>query len=182
VAGLGYVGLPLAIRAVSVGHEVVGYDTDAVRVKRLEAGGSYVEDVSERELAEALNSGRFRLSSNADVCTGFDVALITVPTLLRDGLPDLTCIEAASRTLARYLRPGSTVILESRSFPGTTQAQVLTWLEVRSGLMAGTDFRLGYSPERVDPGNGSWTLAAHRRSSRASMTTRWPRWRASTRK
>ena len=102
---------------------------------------------------------RFRLSSNADVCTGFDVAVLTVPTPLRDGLPDLAYIEAASRTLARYLRPGSTVILESTSFPGTTQAQVLTWLEEGSGLMAGTDFRLGYSPERNDPGNGSWTLA-----------------------
>ncbi len=154
-------GLPLAIRAVSVGHEVVGYDTDAVRVKRLEAGESYVEDVSSCELAAALNSGRFRLSSNADDCTGFDIAVITAPTPLRDGLPDLAFIEAASRTLARYLRPGSTVILESTSFPGTTtQTQVLTWLEEGSGLAAGTDFRLGYSPERIDPGNGSWTLVA----------------------
>ena len=121
VAGLGYVGLPLAIRAVSVGHEVVGYDTDAVRVKRLESGESYVEDVSPCELATALNSGRFRPSSNADDCTGFDVAVITVPTPLRDGLPDLAYIEAASRTLARHLRPSSTVILESTSFPGTTR-------------------------------------------------------------
>ena len=160
VAGLGHVGLPLAIRAVSVGHEVVGYDTDAVRVKRLEAGESYVEDVSSCELATALNSGRFRLSSNADDCTGFDVAVIAVPTPLRDGLPDLAYIEAASRALALYLSPGSTVILESTSFPGTTQAQVLTWLEEGSGLMAGAEFHLGYSPERIDPGNGFWTLAA----------------------
>ena len=79
VAGLGYAGLPLAIRAVSVGHEVVGYDTDALRVKRLEAGESYVEDVSSRELAGALNSGRFRLSADADVCTGFDVAFSQSP-------------------------------------------------------------------------------------------------------
>ncbi len=160
VAGLGHVGLPLAIRAVSVGHEVVGYDTDAVRVKRLEAAESYVEDVSSCELATALNSGRFRLSSNADDCTGFDVAVIAVPTPLRNGLPDLAYIEAASRALARYLSPGSTVILESTSFPGTTQAQVLTWLEEGSGLMAGAEFHLGYSPERIDPGNGFWTLAA----------------------
>ena len=181
VAGLGYVGLPLAIRAVSVGHEVVGYDTDAVRVKRLEAGESHVEDVSSCELAAALNSGRFRLSSDADVCAAFDVAVIAVPTPLRDGLPDLAYIEAASRTLGRYLRPGSTVILESTSFPGTTQAQVLTWLEEGSGLMAGTDFRLGYSPERLNPGNGSWTLAGRGRSYPGLMMTRWPRWRASTR-
>jgi UDP-N-acetyl-D-glucosamine dehydrogenase len=160
VAGLGYVGLPLAIRAVSVGHEVAGYDPDAVRVKRLEAGESHVEDASSCELAAALNSGRLRLSSDADVCTGFEVAVITVPTPLRDGLPDLAYVEAASRTLARYLSPGSTVILESTAFPGTTGTQVLTWLEGGSGLVGGTDFHLGYSPERIDPGNGSWTLAA----------------------
>jgi UDP-N-acetyl-D-glucosamine dehydrogenase len=158
VAGLGYVGLPLAMRAVAVGHEVTGYDTDRARVKRLEAGESYVEDVPACEVAAALESGRFRPSSDADACAGFDVAVITVPTPLRDGLPDLACVEAASRTLSRYLRPGATVIVESTSYPGTTQEQVLAWLEDGSGLVAGTDFRLGYSPERIDPGNRAWTL------------------------
>ncbi len=159
VAGLGYVGLPLAVRAVAAGHEVAGYDTDLVRVKRLEAGESYVEDVPSCELAAALESGRFRPSVNADACDGFDVAVITVPTPLRDGLPDLSCVEAASRTLARYLRPGATVIVESTSYPGTTQEQVRAWLEDGSGLVAGPDFHLGYSPERIDPGNRTWTLA-----------------------
>jgi UDP-N-acetyl-D-glucosamine dehydrogenase len=158
VAGLGYVGLPLALRAVAAGHEVVGYDTDLVRVKRLEARESYVEDVTSCELAAALKSGRFRPSVNADACDGFDVAVITVPTPLRDGLPDLSCVEAASRTLARYLRSGATVIVESTSYPGTTQEQVLAWLEDGSGLVGGTDFHLGYSPERIDPGNRTWTL------------------------
>jgi UDP-N-acetyl-D-glucosamine dehydrogenase len=160
VAGLGYVGLPLAMRAVAVGHEVAGYDTDLGRVKRLEAGESYVEDVPSGELAAALASGRFRASADADVCDGFDVAVITVPTPLRDGLPDLAYVEAASRTLARYLRPGATVILESTSYPGTTQEQVRAWLEDESGLSAGTGFHLGYSPERIDPGNRTWTLAS----------------------
>ena len=160
VAGLGYVGLPLAMRAVAAGHQVAGYDADPVRVKRLEAGESYVEDVSAGELAAALESGRFRPSSDADACEGFDVAVITVPTPLRDGLPDLACVEAASRTLARYLSPGATVIVESTSYPGTTQEQVLAWLEDGSGLAAGTDFHLGYSPERIDPGNRTWTLAS----------------------
>jgi UDP-N-acetyl-D-glucosamine dehydrogenase len=159
VAGLGYVGLPLALRAVAAGHKVAGYDTDLARVKRLEGGESYVEDVPDCELATALESGRFRASVNADVCDGFDVAVITVPTPLRDGLPDLACVEAASRTLARYLRPGATVIVESTSYPGTTQEQVRAWLEDGSGLDAGTDFHLGYSPERIDPGNRTWTLA-----------------------
>ena len=159
VAGLGYVGLPLALRAVAAGHEVAGYDTDTARVKRLEAGESYVEDTPSCELAAALESGRFRPSVNADACDRFNVAVITVPTPLRDGLPDLSCVEAASRTLARYLRPGATVIVESTSYPGTTQEQVRAWLEDGSGLVAGTDFHLGYSPERIDPGNRVWTLA-----------------------
>jgi UDP-N-acetyl-D-glucosamine dehydrogenase len=159
VAGLGYVGLPLAMRAVAAGHEVTGYDVDVNRIKRLEAGETYVEDVPAGELAAALESGRFRPSANADACAGFDVALVTVPTPLRDGLPDLACLEAASLTLARYLRPGATVIVESTSYPGTTQEQVLAWLESGSGLVAGPDFHLGYSPERIDPGNRVWTLA-----------------------
>jgi UDP-N-acetyl-D-glucosamine dehydrogenase len=159
VAGLGYVVLPLAMRAVAAGHDVTGYDTDLTRVKRLEAGESYVEDVPADELAAALESGRFRPSVSEDACAGFDVAVITVPTPLRDGLPDLGYVEAASRTLARYLRPGATVILESTSYSGTTQEQVMAWLEDGSGLVAGTDFHLGYSPERIDPGNRTWTLA-----------------------
>src|SRR5712692_3763063 len=106
-------------------------------VKRLEARESYVEDVPACELAAALESGRFRPSADADACAGFD---------------------AACRTLARYLRQGATVIVESTSYPGTTQEQVLAWLEDGSGLVAGTDFRLGYSPERIDPGNRAWTL------------------------
>jgi UDP-N-acetyl-D-glucosamine dehydrogenase len=159
VAGLGYVGLPLAMRAVAAGHQVTGYDVDLNRVKRLEAGESYVEDVPAGELAAALGMGRFRPSGHADACAGFDVALITVPTPLRDGLPDLACLEAASRTLACYLRPGATVIVESTSYPGTTQEQVLAWLEDGSALIAGADFHLGYSPERIDPGNQAWTLA-----------------------
>jgi UDP-N-acetyl-D-glucosamine dehydrogenase len=159
VVGLGYVGLPLAMRAVAAGHEVTGYDVDPVRVKRLEAGESYVEDVPDADLTAALRSGRFRPSVSADACAGFEVAVITVPTPLRDGLPDLTYVETASRTLSRYLRPGATVIVESTSYPGTTQEQVLPWLEDGSGLVAGADFHVGYSPERIDPGNRTWTLA-----------------------
>lgn len=158
VAGLGYVGLPLAMRATAAGHRVIGYDTDPGRVKLLAAGESYVEDISSAELQDALQSGQFMPSSDEAACAGFDVAVITVPTPLREGLPDLSYIEAASRMLARFLRPGATVIVESTSYPGTTQEQVLPWLEDGSGLAAGTDFYLGYSPERIDPGNSTWTL------------------------
>jgi UDP-N-acetyl-D-glucosamine dehydrogenase len=158
VAGLGYVGLPLAMRAAEAGHRVIGYDTDPSRVKLLEAGESYIEDVPASQLLSALEGGKFRPSSEPRACAGFDIAVITVPTPLRDSLPDLTYIESATCMLARYLRPGATVIVESTSYPGTTQEQVLPWLEDGSGLIAGTDFHLGYSPERIDPGNSKWTL------------------------
>ena len=160
VVGLGYVGLPLAMRAAAVGHQVIGYDVDEARVKLLAAGESYVEDVPAAELQQALDSGKFQPSTDGRACAGFDVAVVAAPTPLRDGLPDLTYLEDATRTLARYLRPGATVVIESTSYPGTTQETVLPLLEEGSGLLAGRDFHLGFSPERIDPGNATWTLVS----------------------
>jgi UDP-N-acetyl-D-glucosamine dehydrogenase len=159
IAGLGYVGLPLAVRAAQVGHSVVGFDVDVDRIKRLAAGESYVDDVPSADLLETLQAGTFQPSSDPRACAGFDVAVIAVPTPLRDGTPDLTYIEESARTLARYLRPGATVALESTTYPGTTSELVAPLLEEGSGLLAGVDFHLGYSPERIDPGNRQWTLA-----------------------
>jgi UDP-N-acetyl-D-glucosamine dehydrogenase len=158
VVGQGYVGLPLAMRAVEVGHTVAGFELDESRAKRLVAGESYVDDISSERLAAALATGRYSASAEPKICAGFDIAIITVPTPLREGAPDLTYIEDAARTLARYLRPGATVVLESTTYPGTTQELVGPALEEGSGLTAGTDFHLGYSPERIDPGNPVWTL------------------------
>jgi UDP-N-acetyl-D-glucosamine dehydrogenase len=158
VVGQGYVGLPLAMRAVQVGHDVVGFDTDDHRIKQLNAAESYVDDVSDDVLEAALGSGRYRAASEARSCAGFDVAIITVPTPLTDGLPDLSYIEGAARTLARYLRPGAIVVLESTTYPGTTEELVVPVLEEGSGLSAGIDFAVGYSPERIDPGNPTWTV------------------------
>ncbi|MEA3077471.1 MAG: UDP-N-acetyl-D-glucosamine dehydrogenase [Actinomycetota bacterium] len=158
MVGQGYVGLPLAMRAVEVGMDVVGYDVDERRVKRLEAADSYVEDVDNDTLAAALATGRFLVSTDAGDCDGFDVAVITVPTPLSEGNPDLTFIESAGRTLAGALRPGSTVVLESTTYPGTTEDLLAPILEEGSGLVAGSDFHLGYSPERIDPGNQAWTF------------------------
>jgi UDP-N-acetyl-D-glucosamine dehydrogenase len=159
VVGQGYVGLPLAVRAVSVGYDVVGYEVDDRRVRRLSAGVSYVEDVSTEELAAALESGRYNPTTEARDCGGFDVAVVTVPTPLREGNPDLRFIETAASTIARFLRPDATVILESTTYPGTTEEVVGPILEGGSGLRAGDDFHLGYSPERIDPGNPTWKFA-----------------------
>lgn len=159
VVGMGYVGLPLAMRAASVGHHVVGYDVNDERIRFLASGNSYVEDIQADEIARALNSGSFEPTSNPARCVGFDVAIIATPTPLRDGLPDLSYVESAAATMARYLRPGAIVIVESTSYPGTTQEKVLPLLEAGSGLTAGVDFYLGYSPERIDPGNATWTFA-----------------------
>ena len=153
VVGQGYVGLPLAMRAVDVGWTVVGLDVDEHRVKRLNAGESYVEDVPSAELSAAIESGRYQASVEPAACIDFDVAVITVPTPLRDGAPDLSFIEEGTATVARYLRPGATVVLESTTYPGTTEELVAPILEAGSGLAAGVDFHLGYSPERIDPGN-----------------------------
>jgi UDP-N-acetyl-D-glucosamine dehydrogenase len=158
VVGQGYVGLPLAMRAVEVGHDVVGYEVDPARVKRLEAAETYVEDVPSEQLAAALATGRYRPACEPEACEGFDVAVVTVPTPLHEGAPDLSYIESAARTLAKYLRPGATVILESTTYPGTTEELVAPILEEGSGLVAGSDFRLGYSPERIDPGNPVWNF------------------------
>jgi len=158
VIGQGYVGLPLAMRAVEVGHTVVGFDIDESRVKRLAAGESYVSDVPSTVLTDALAGGRYRASSEAKVCAGFDVAIVTVPTPLRDGNPDLSYIEGAATHLARYVRPGALVVLESTTYPGTTEELFGPILEHGSGLVPGVDFHLGFSPERIDPGNERWTI------------------------
>ena len=159
VVGQGYVGLPLAMRAVEVGHQVVGYDTDPQRVESLAAGISYVEDVPTEQLSAALGSGRFFPTGDPDRLAPFDVALITVPTPLKEDVPDLSFIEDAGRTLAAYLKPGVTVVLESTTYPGTTEELLAGLLRQGSSLVPGQDFALGYSPERIDPGNRRFSLA-----------------------
>ncbi|MFF2721981.1 nucleotide sugar dehydrogenase [Streptomyces sp. NPDC058011] len=153
VAGQGYVGLPLAVRAAEVGHRVVGYDVDAHRVQQLAAGRSYVEDVDSARLRTVLDSGSYTATADATDLAGFDIAVITVPTPLRDGVPDLTYIETCARTLGGHLRPGATVVLESTTYPGCTEELLVPILEKASGLRAGDDFLAGFSPERIAPGN-----------------------------
>lgn len=156
VVGQGYVGLPLAIRAVEQGYDVVGLDLDEHRIKRIGAGDSPVEDITHDRLQAALATDRYRPTTDAGDAAGFDIAVISVPTPLREGAPDLSYIEDASRSLGVHLTAGACVILESTTYPGTTQELVGPLLEAGSGLVAGRDFALGYSPERIDPGNPTW--------------------------
>ena len=158
VVGQGYVGLPIAMRAVEVGFRVIGLDKDARRIERLKNRDSYVEDISADRLNTAFGSGRYSATTDAAEAVGFDIAVITVPTPLRESLPDLSYIESAAQDLAPMVRPGCTVILESTTYPGTTEELMVPRLEAGSGLRAGTDFHVGYSPERIDPGNPVWTL------------------------
>ncbi|MEU6427934.1 nucleotide sugar dehydrogenase [Microbispora sp. NPDC046973] len=158
VIGQGYVGLPLAMRAVEAGYRVVGVEVDEWRVKRLNAAQSYVEDIGDDALAAAHATGRYRASADYADAEGFDVCVITVPTPLTDGVPDLSHIASAGRSLAPRLRAGATVVLESTTYPGTTEEYLRPILEEGSGLRAPGDFHLGYSPERIDPGNARWRL------------------------
>ncbi|MGW3835712.1 nucleotide sugar dehydrogenase [Streptomyces microflavus] len=158
VAGQGYVGLPLAVRAAELGHRVIGYDVDTHRVQQLAAGQSYVEDVDSSRLRAVLDSGDYRATADSCDLSGYDVAVITVPTPLRDGVPDLSYIETCARTLGEHLRPGATVVLESTTYPGCTEELLVPILEKASGLRAGDDFLAGFSPERIAPGNRRFTF------------------------
>ena len=157
VVGQGYVGLPVAIRAVEIGLPVVGYDIAPERIEALAAGRSFVQDVTDDELARALAAG-YRPTCNAEDLRDFDIAVITVQTPLRESVPDMSFIELAARELAGFLTPGALVVLESTTYPGTTNELLRPILE-ESGLSFDDGaFFCGYSPERIDPGNTEWTF------------------------
>ena len=158
VVGLGYVGLPLAISAAEAGFRSVGFDVDGERIERLNRGVSHIEDVADGRVAAVVRAGRFEAAAEPMILGGVDVVFICVPTPF-DGAktPDLSYTSAATRTVASILRRGMLVILQSTSYPGTTVEVVKPLLEA-SGLRAGDDFHLAFSPERVDPGNLTWTV------------------------
>lgn len=158
VIGLGYVGLPLALAFAEVGGEVVGVDIDPEKVASLRAGRSPIRDVSEAALQAALASGRFRPTADYAAMRDVEAIFICVPTPY-DAMraPDLSYVRAAAEGLVPYLRQGHLVVLQSTTYPGTTEEVVRPILE-RSGLRAGEDFDLAFSPERIDPGNREWTV------------------------
>ena len=152
VVGLGYVGLPVAVSFAEAGFSVLGVDPDRGRVTAVEDGRSYLHDVVDARLRKLRTSGKLRATTSYRRLSKADAVLICVPTPLVDGRPDLTAIEAAGRSLGKVLSPGTLVVLESTTYPGTTEEVLLPLLEA-GGLKAGEDFLLAFSPERIDPGN-----------------------------
>ncbi|HLQ77386.1 MAG TPA: nucleotide sugar dehydrogenase [Terriglobia bacterium] len=153
VIGLGYVGLPLALTLNDAGFPVTGIDLDENRVQRLCDRTSYVTDVGNNELAKAMDGGRFKVTSDAEVIRELDAVIICVPTPLRKSKePDLSYVMSAVDMIASRLRSGQLIILESTTYPGTTEELILPQLE-KAGCRVGSDCFLAYSPERVDPGN-----------------------------
>ena len=152
VVGLGYVGLPLAQAASKAGLAVTGLDLNEAVVSGLNGGKSHVDDLSTADIETMLSQG-FKASSDESVISGADVVVVCVPTpLSEDGGPDLGAVIGATKAIARNLKAGQLVVLESTTYPGTTDDIVKPLLE-ESGLKAGVDFELAFSPERIDPGN-----------------------------
>lgn len=157
VVGQGYVGLSLACASAEAGFPVVGFDVDEQRLTDLGNGSLSVPGVAERLFEAGSTSGRIRFTSDADDLELADVILICVPTPVRDDTPDLSFVRGACEQVAENLQPGRLVVLESTTYPGTTDEIVRPLLE-GTGLTAGRDFLLAYSPERIDPGNEEFTL------------------------
>jgi UDP-N-acetyl-D-glucosamine dehydrogenase len=157
VIGLGYVGLPLAVEKGKVGFPVLGFDINPERVAKVNAGDNYIGDVKDQELQELTAKGILGATTDFSRLAECDVIIICVPTPLtvtRD--PDISYMQASSEQIAKYLRPGQLVTLESTTYPGTTEEIILPLLE-ETGLKVGKDFFLAFSPERVDPGNKRFT-------------------------
>lgn len=159
IVGLGYVGLPLAVEFARAGYQVTGVEAGAARLRSLRAGRSYVEDVPGPVLAPLIRSKRLRVVPGVAALESCDAVVICVQTPLRKSKePDLGLVVSVCEALAAHLRKGQLVVLESTTYPGTTDEVVRPALE-KSGLKAGKDFFLAFSPERVDPGNPKWRIA-----------------------
>ena len=157
IVGLGYVGLPLAMTFADGGATVLGLDVDPSKPQLARNGTSWIEDVPSEDVARHVDAGRFAASTDFSHLAKAEAVIIAVPTPLnRNREPDLTMVEAATRSIAPHLAPGQLVVLESTTWPGTTREVLQPILEQDGERTVGTDFHLAYSPERVDPGNATW--------------------------
>ena len=156
VIGLGYVGLPLAAAAARAGFKTIGFDVDPAKITQLNDGRSYIDAVSSDEIGGHVGAGRFAATADFDRLSECDVIAIAVPTpLSRNREPDLRFVVATAEAIASRLRPGQLIVLESTTWPGTTE-EVLKPILERGGLISGHDVFLGFSPEREDPGNAAY--------------------------
>ena len=154
VVGLGYVGLPLAVEKAKAGFRTIGFDVQEEKVKQVNAGHNYIGDVVDAELAQLVNNGMLSATSDFSFIKEVDFVAICVPTPLDiHQEPDISYVENSAKSIAGYLTKGTVVVLESTTYPGTTEELIKPILEKGSGLECGKDFYLGFSPERVDPGN-----------------------------
>lgn len=154
VIGLGYVGLPLAVEKAKAGYRTIGFDIQEKRVKMVNEGHNYIGDVVDEELADLVKKGLLSATTDFSIVKDADFIAICVPTPLDDyQQPDISYVKQSAIDISKYLKRGSIVVLESTTYPGTTEELLLPILEKGSGLKCGKDFFLAYSPERVDPGN-----------------------------
>jgi UDP-N-acetyl-D-glucosamine dehydrogenase len=154
VVGLGYVGLPFAVEKCKVGFTVIGIEHSPKRAGAVNAGENYIGDVDDDRLKEIVSSGKLKAVTNFDCVSELDALVICVPTPLTKNLtPDLSYVKSVTEQIAKHLRPGQLITLESTTYPGTTDDLMRPILEETSGLKQGVDFFLAHSPERVDPGN-----------------------------
>lgn len=154
VVGLGYVGLPLAVEKAKAGFRTIGFDVQAEKVDMVNVGHNYIGDVVDSDLAALVEQGMISATTDFSFVKDVDFVAICVPTPLDEHQqPDISCVESSTRSVAKYLRSGTMVVLESTTYPGTTEELIKPLLEEGSGLKCGEDFYLGFSPERVDPGN-----------------------------
>ena len=161
IIGMGYVGLPLALAAIEAGFPVVGFDIDPARADLLKSGRSGIKHIASEPIAEAIVKRRFRVTSDLGGLEESDAILVAVPTpLSKQREPDLTFVENSTRAIAKSLRRGQLVVLESTTWPGTTRELMQPILQA-TGLKAGTDFFLAFSPEREDPGNPTLGVSSH---------------------
>lgn len=153
VVGLGYVGLPLAVENAKAGYKVIGFDVQTEKVEQLNQGINYIGDVKDEELKHIVHTEQFKATADYSLIKDVDVAIICVPTPLDvHKQADTSYVESATKEISKFIHPGMLIVLESTTYPGTTE-EILKPLLEESGLICGEDFFLAYSPERVDPGN-----------------------------
>jgi UDP-N-acetyl-D-glucosamine dehydrogenase len=154
IIGLGYVGLPLAVESAHKGYKVIGFDIQAQKVNRINLGVNYISDIDNSMLEKVVNNGKLIATSNFEFIKEIDIILICVPTPLDQyQQPDISYVKSSAEAISNYLKKGSLVILESTTYPGTTEELLMPILEKKTGLKCEEDFYLAFSPERVDPGN-----------------------------